>query len=280
MVSTCPPGRICKNWHGIPFGWSRAELTRREATYWLAANVTAGVLDERPGRSHVHHVPVTEAEMPAWKRETQTEQRWAVATAILLALCLQLPLPQTMTFLPFWLLPALTLTLLIALVVANPSGISKHSVVDRRIGLLVALLVSAANALNGVQLVRHILDGSIGDNATELLATGADIYVTNVIVFALWYWEFDRGGPGMRARGEREYPDFLFPQMTSPDLAPKDWEPWYLDYLYLSFTNATAFSPTDVLPMRPWAKLAMMAQSVVSLVIVVLVVARAVNVLH
>ena len=225
-------------------------------------------------------VIVTQAEMPAWRRETDTEQRWAVGAAILLALGLQLPLPQTMTFLPFWLLPALTFALLVALVINNPDRISKHSVADRRIGLAVTFLISAANALNGVQLVRHILDGSIGDNATELLATGADIYVTNVIVFALWYWEFDRGGPGMGARGEREFPDFLFPQMSSPDMAPKDWEPWYLDYLYLSFTNATAFSPTDVLPMRPWAKLAMMAQSIVSLVIVVLVVARAVNVLH
>jgi len=223
---------------------------------------------------------VTQAETPAWRRETQTEQRWAVAGAIAVALALQLPLPQTMTFLPIWLLPALTFALLVALLIANPGRISKHSVVERRVGLTVGFLVSAANALNGVQLIRHILDGTIGDNAVELLATGADIYVTNIIVFALWYWEFDRGGPGPRAMGAREYPDFLFPQMASPDMAPKDWEPRYVDYLYLSFTNATAFSPTDVLPMRPWAKLAMMAQSIVSLVIVVLVVARAVNVLH
>ncbi|EWM12849.1 hypothetical protein KUTG_03153 [Kutzneria sp. 744] len=232
-----------------------------------------------PGRDG-HHVRVTEPETPAWQRETQTEQRWAVAGAIAVALALQLPLPQTMTFLPWWLLPSLTFTLMVALLIANPGRISKHSAAERRIGLVVALLVSAANALNGVQLVRHILDGTIGDNALELLTTGADIYVTNVIVFALWYWEFDRGGPGLRAMGAREFPDFLFPQMSSPELAPKDWEPWYVDYLYLSFTNATAFSPTDVLPMRPWAKLAMMAQSMVSLVIVVLVVARAVNVLR
>jgi uncharacterized membrane protein len=225
-------------------------------------------------------IGVTEAETPAWRRETETEQRWAVAGAIVVALALQLPLPQTMTFLPIWLLPSLTFALLVALLIANPGRISKHSVLERRVGLVVGFLVSAANALNGVQLVRHILDGTIGDNAVELLTTGADIYVTNVIVFALWYWEFDRGGPGLRAMGAREYPDFLFPQMASPELAPKDWEPWYVDYLYLSFTNATAFSPTDVLPMRPWAKLAMMAQSIVSLVVVVLVVARAVNVLH
>ena len=223
---------------------------------------------------------MTQAEMPAWRRETRTEQRWAVAGAITVALALQLPLPQTMTFLPIWLLPSLTFALLVALLIANPGRISKHSAAERRVGLVVGFLVSAANAVNGVQLVRHILDGSIGDNAIELLATGADIYVTNVIVFALWYWEFDRGGAAQRAMGAREYPDFLFPQMTSPDLAPKDWEPWYLDYLYLSFTNATAFSPTDVLPMRPWAKLAMMAQSIVSLVVVVLVVARAVNILR
>ena len=223
---------------------------------------------------------MTHVEMPAWRRETDTEQRWAVTVAILVAAGLQLPLPDKLNFLPGWLLPALSLVLIAALVVASPSRISRHGKAQRRLGLTVVFLVSAGNTLNGVQLVRHILDGSLGDAAGPLLASGADIYLTNIIVFSLWYWEFDRGGPAMRASGVREYPDFLFPQMSSPQLAPQDWEPSYVDYLYLSFTNATAFSPTDVMPMRPWAKLAMLAQSAISLVIVVLVVARAVNILH
>jgi uncharacterized membrane protein len=100
-----------------------------------------------------------------------------------------------------------------------------------------------------------------------------------VIIFALWYWEFDRGGPVSRAHAHRPYPDFLFPQMSTPDMAPSEWEPRFVDYLYLSFTNATAFSPTDVMPLSRWAKLTMLAQSAVSLITVALVIARAVNVL-
>jgi hypothetical protein len=101
-----------------------------------------------------------------------------------------------------------------------------------------------------------------------------------VIAFGLWYWEFDRGGPVRRAEGTVQHPDLMFPQMVSPELAPSDWEPYFVDYLYMSFTNATAFSPTDVMPLRPWNKIAMMAQSTISLVLLGLVIARAVNVLR
>ncbi|GAA0628515.1 DUF1345 domain-containing protein [Kutzneria viridogrisea] len=218
--------------------------------------------------------------LPAWRQRTATEHRWPVALAILLALGLQLPLPDKLNFLPSWLLPGLTTLLVVLVVAVNPGRVGRYERLERSIGLVVAALVSFGNAVNGVQLVRHILDGSLGDQAGPLLSNGASVYVTNIIVFSLWYWEFDRGGPAVRASGVREYPDFLFPQMSSPELAPRDWEPRYLDYLYLSFTNATAFSPTDVMPLRTWAKLAMLAQSVISLLIVVLVVARAVNVLH
>ena len=100
-----------------------------------------------------------------------------------------------------------------------------------------------------------------------------------MIIFAVWYWEFDRGGPGARAMMTKQYPDFVFPQMTDPTNSDPEWEPQFVDYLYLSFTNATAFSPTDVMPYARWAKLTMMAQSIVSLTVVVLVVARAVNIL-
>jgi uncharacterized membrane protein len=102
-----------------------------------------------------------------------------------------------------------------------------------------------------------------------------------VVVFALWYWEFDRGGPVARALNiGNKYPDFQFPQMVSPPtMVPPEWEPAFLDYLYLAFTNASAFSPTDVMPMSRWAKTAMTVQSLISIVTVALVVARAVNVL-
>jgi uncharacterized membrane protein len=101
-----------------------------------------------------------------------------------------------------------------------------------------------------------------------------------MLTFAVWYWEFDRGGPLERALGSDPYPDFLFPQMGTPDMAPKDWEPEFLDYLYLAFTNSTAFSPTDTLPLSRWAKFVMLVQALTSLVIAALVVAKAVNALH
>ena len=110
-----------------------------------------------------------------------------------------------------------------------------------------------------------------------LLASGAAIWLTNVIAFALWYWEFDRGGPVARAHGRTAVPDFQFVQMQSPELAPPDWEPEFVDYLYLSFTNATAFSPTDVMPLSRWAKMVMLVQSAVSLVTVALIISRAVS---
>ncbi|MGZ4758401.1 MAG: hypothetical protein ACXV95_04995, partial [Acidimicrobiales bacterium] len=124
------------------------------------------------------------------------------------------------------------------------------------------------------------LRGTQSRDAASLLLTGSAIWVTNVIVFALWYWDLDRGGPVARAHALHEHPDFVFPQMQAPELAKRDWEPAFADYFYLSFTNATAFSPTDVMPFSRWAKMTMLVQSAVSLVTVALVIARAVNILR
>ena len=116
------------------------------------------------------------------------------------------------------------------------------------------------------------------NNAKTLLAAGGAIWLTNVIAFALWYWDLDRGGAAARAHGEGE-PAFVFPEMTNSQYVAADWYPNFIDYLHLSFTTATAFSPTDVSAIRPWAKLLMMAEEAISLVVAVLVVARAVNIL-
>ena len=110
--------------------------------------------------------------------------------------------------------------------------------------------------------------------------TAIQIWLTNVIVFGLWYWELDRGGPGARCRENHREPDFLFPQMSTPAAAPPSWAPRFLDYLYVAFTNATAFSPTDTLPLTAWAKVLMAIQSLASLLTVALVAARAVNILQ
>lgn len=217
--------------------------------------------------------------LPAWRRVTRGEQRWAVGISILIALAIQWALPSGLTFRPHWLLPLLEIVLLIGLVAVNPIRIERRSKSLRSTSLLLAALVSLANGWSAVALVRGLVAGSEGQDAGPLLMTGAGIWITNVIAFALWYWEWDRGGPAARAAGHSEFPDFLFPQMQDPHLAPSDWEPGFLDYLYMAFTNATAFSPTDVMPLSRWAKILMLTQSAVSLLTMVLVISRAVGIL-
>jgi hypothetical protein len=218
--------------------------------------------------------------VPAWRRPTEGEARWQVSVAVAAAVALQFPLPGRLVLLhPDWLLPALEGLLLLALVTANPRRINRESRALRLLGLTFAALLSLANAWSVAQLVIGLVNGTEGDTAGPLLVTGGAIWLTNVIIWGLWYWEFDRGGPVARANADRMYPDFQFAQMATPQLAPPDWEPAFADYLYLSFTNAAAFSPTDVLPLSRWSKMAMTAQATVSIVTVALVVARAVNIL-
>jgi uncharacterized membrane protein len=217
---------------------------------------------------------------PAWRRATQGEPRWAVTAVILVAVALQWMLPHRLAFQPYWALPLLELVLLAGLIAANPRRVEPSTRWLRGWGLALTGAISVANGWSAVRLVTGLVNGTEGTEAGPLLLTGGGIWLTNVIVFALWYWEWDRGGPMARVRGQVQYADFLFVQMQSPQTAPPDWEPAFLDYLYLSFTNSTAFSPTDVMPLSRWAKMLMMLQSSVSLVTVVLVVARAVNILQ
>jgi hypothetical protein len=217
--------------------------------------------------------------VPAWKRLTEGEPRWPVTIAIAAALTLQGLLPDQVVLGPRWLLPSLGGTFVIALFVSKPGmRIGRTSRVLRSLSLAVVGTISIANGYSAYRLIDELLRGGVTD-ATRLLLTGGAIWLTNVIAFALWYWEFDRGGPAARALAMRPYTDFQFPQMENPNLAPKDWEPFFVDYLYLSFTNALAFSPTDVMPLSRWAKLTMLAQSGVSVLLVLLVIARAVNIL-
>jgi uncharacterized membrane protein len=217
---------------------------------------------------------------PAWMRKTRGERRWPVTLCVIVAIVLQVLLPPDFTRpLPPALLPALEGALLIGLSIVNPVRIERGGTAVRAASIVLILLITAANAASAVLLIRAILENKAGNTAGPLLATGASVWATNVIAFALWYWEFDRGGPVHRAEGTSQHPDLMFPQMADPELAPTDWEPWFVDYLYLSFTNASAFSPTDVMPLARWAKLTMLVQSAVSLAVGVLVIARAVNIL-
>ena len=219
--------------------------------------------------------------IPAWRRETKGEPRWHIILAVTAAMFLQWPLPDRLVlFRPTWLLPALEGALLVVLVSYDRQmRIDRESKVLRTVSMAATALLSVANAWSAVHLIMGLINGTLGNSAGPLLGSGAVIWLTNVIVFSWWYWELDRGGPAARAHGTKQWPDFMFPQMSDPELAPKDWEPNYFDYAYLAFTNATAFSPTDVMPMTRWAKAAMTLQTMVSIVVVALVVARAVNVL-
>ncbi|MER6082509.1 hypothetical protein [Streptomyces sp. NPDC001833] len=218
--------------------------------------------------------------VPAWRRATQGEPRWAVTAVILVAIALQLMLPHRLAFQPYWALPVLEVVLLAGVIAGNPRRVEPRTRWLRVLGLVLMGVISVANGWSAVRLVAGLVNGTEGRDAGPLLLSGGGIWLTNVIVFALWYWEWDRGGPMARVLGRHQYADFLFVQMQSPETAPQDWEPAFLDYLYLSFTNSTAFSPTDVMPLSHWAKMLMMLQSSVSLVTVVLVVARAVNILQ
>jgi uncharacterized membrane protein len=243
----------------------RLEAEGMHAGEWL--HERAGVMHQRPAP-------------PAWRRRTQGELRWPVALTTAAGIALQVAVPDKLVLVsPTWIFPAAQGVLLIVLVTANPHRIDRQSMIMRSLSLVLAAMLSLANGWSVARLAVGITQGTMGRNPGQLLITGGVIWLTNVVAFALWYWEFDRGGPVARALNLKRYPDLQFPQMTSPEMAPPDWEPAFFDYLYVAFTNATAFSPTDVMPLSRWAKAAMTVQSLISIVTVALVVSRAVNIL-
>jgi|SRR5215469_6503254 len=222
-------------------------------------------------------------------RQDRPEPRWPVSAAVIVAIVLQALLPEKLALHPLWLhyvLFGLEGALLISLFAANPIRIERMSRPIRSASIALIFLITASNIVSAISLVNEIVSNHLPHAAThpqlaatELFLSGAAIWGTNVIAFALWYWEFDRGGPVARLQGTHAYADLLFTQMSEPELTPPGWGPQFVDYLYFSFTNATAFSPTDVLPFTRWAKLTMLVQSAVSLVLGILVIARAVNIL-
>ncbi|HEY7136317.1 MAG TPA: hypothetical protein VIB48_14750 [Acidimicrobiia bacterium] len=214
----------------------------------------------------------------AWGCVSPGESRLPAAFAVVVALLLHVALPHRLRIGPVWLLPGLELALLVPLIAANPSRMNRESRNLRALSIALIALVSAANASSLALLVHRLLRGGKAGGRPLIYAAIA-IWLTNVIAFSLWYWELDRGGPLARCQPEHRQPDFLFPQMTTPAAAPLNWVPQFVDYLYVSFTNATAFSPTDTMPMTSMAKLLMLAQSLASVTVVVIVGARAVNIL-
>ncbi|MDQ6670046.1 MAG: DUF1345 domain-containing protein [Chloroflexota bacterium] len=214
----------------------------------------------------------------AWGITGHPESRWPASVAVVAAALLYVTLPERYTIGPAWLLPVLELALLVPLTVAVPTRHARETEAHRAASITLVAVVSAANVASLVLLVNSLLNG-VQRAGSELFFAAMQIWLTNVIVFGLWYWELDRGGPSARCRPHHREPDFLFPQMSTPAAAPPNWAPRFLDYLYLAFTNATAFSPTDTLPLTAWSKTLMAIQSLTSLITVALVAGKAVNVL-
>ncbi|MFL5518706.1 MAG: hypothetical protein ACJ8DJ_21320 [Gemmatimonadales bacterium] len=210
------------------------------------------------------------------------EPRWPIVTVLLsyiaLTVVLRIAVPNRASLSPHWLLPVAEIGLLGAVIAANPGDVVGRARWLRPlvVGLIIALAVFALGAT--VLLVRDLARGSeVTESASALLASGGLVWIGNALIFGLFYWAMDSGGPLARFRRERPFPDFAFSQHLNPELAPPGWRPSYVDYLILGFTTSTAFSPTDVMPMAPWAKLTMAVQSLMSLAVLGLVIARAVN---
>jgi len=222
------------------------------------------------------------ARVPAWQRRTQGELRWPVAVATAVAIALQMAVPDRLVLVhPSWVLPAVQGTLLVTLVLVNPHRIDRESKALRLLALMLVALLSLANGWSLARLAIGITQGNHGHHAEP----PADHRCVRLADQRGRVRPVVLGVRPRRACGPRaEYqavPGLQFVQMVSPPaMVPPDWEPRFVDYLYLAFTNAAAFSPTDVMPLSRWAKIAMTVQSAISIVTVALVVSRAVNILH
>jgi hypothetical protein len=215
--------------------------------------------------------------MRAYLRFDRRESRLPAAIAILVVAVLYPLIPSQLSLGPAILFPIVAVLGVLPLTIADALGLEHPW--QRPLALTLLGLTAAANGTSIALLVRELIARSSAMSGRQLLAGALTVWVANVIVFALWYWELDRGGPRQREADGGDTPDFLFPQMTdAKDIMP-GWQPAFSDYLYTSSTNATAFSPTDTMPITGWAKLLMSAQSLSSFVLVVLVTARAVNIL-
>jgi uncharacterized membrane protein len=209
------------------------------------------------------------------------ESRWPPVAALVVFMALNVSarvwLPHAGAIRMPWLLPALEGVLLGVLLAADPNSVARHARWLRRVAVTIVVVLVAAALWATIVLVYDLIKGTgVTQSPTRLLASGALVWLGNNVSFAMLYWLIDSGGPIARSRQPARV-DFAFPQHMSPELAPPGWRPVFLDYLHLGFTNATAFSPTDVMPLTHRAKYLMLVQATVALALFGLIVARAVN---
>jgi len=206
------------------------------------------------------------------------EPRWPASLAVVVCAALYVALPSRLSVGPKWLLPVLVALLLVPLSLTKHRHPNESSHV-RRVSILLIAIINLANVTSMILLVHRLLDSNV-TQGRSLIYSAVSVWATNVIVFALWFWEIDRGGPHVRGSLFEGAIDFQFPQMQTPEQAPTNWRPRFIDYLYLAFTNATSFAPADAMPFTGTAKALMASESIVSLITVALVAARAVNILN
>jgi hypothetical protein len=219
------------------------------------------------------------AATPSPAPKIHTEPRWPVFAITAGALLLYLFLPDSITFLPSWLVPAAGTLLLVPLLLVNRLRLDAETAWSRWLGVTFAIGLAAVNQVYIVLIIMELVNGQVGGPA--VLLTAFEIWITNVVAFGLVYWEIDKGGPvARRVEGltDNDQQDFRFPQQDGSP-GPKDWMPEYFDYLYFSLSNMMAFSPTDVLPLSRRAKALMAYQALTGFVILALVISRAVNIL-
>jgi len=208
------------------------------------------------------------------------EPRGQVIAAVLAIGAIYLALPSNLVVGPIWLLPTVIVVLLVPTVVSHRVG--KYSL-NRTLGMLINAITTVALIASVILLVRALPGHR--ESPLQLLRSGGLLWLTNVIVFALWYWRLDGGGPTLRRKQKRfGSTSFLFPQMQiphdeRPEFACEHWRPRFVDYLFVAFTQSSTFGPTDAPLLARWAKILAMIQILVSLVIVILLISRAVGVL-
>ncbi len=202
-----------------------------------------------------------------------------MACTLILAMAVPLLLPARFSLGPSWAVPVVEVLLLVAIIAIDRGRIDRRSAVGRALSLgLVAVLAADAAGVTGRLIVDLVEGGPETNSPTALLKIGFLVWFYTIIAFAFLYWILDGGGPESRFLALPEFPDLAFPEQLNPQVAPLGWRPGFFDYLYLGFTDATAFSPTDVMPLARWGKLVMTVQAVCSLMILGLVIARAVNI--
>ena len=212
---------------------------------------------------------------------TYGEPRLPLVITLLVATIIPLLLPDELLPGPRWLFPVVIFAMMSAMLILDPGRIDRRSRQLRRLRVGIALVLAASTTYATLALANALVVGSaaIVNSPGELFRTGGLVWVALLITFTFVYWELDVGGPAERAHAdERHFPDLAFPQDLNPAVARPNWRPMFVDYLYLGLTNNLAFSPTDVMPLTHWPKLVMGLQSIASLLILGLVIARAVNI--